>query len=86
MGRESSGITYHHTLVITKEEDGQATNAVDGYEKFALLKLVHHIPARYLIHGDVCPMGLIKLGLMRVTGRPNALQRVLSKERMCKEG
>ena len=35
--------TTHHTLIITEEEDGQASNAIDGDEKTSLLELVHHI-------------------------------------------
>lgn len=35
--------TTHHTLIITKEEDGQAGNTVDRNEKTTLLKLVHHV-------------------------------------------
>ena len=45
--------TTHHTLVIAKEEDGQACNAVDGNEKLALLELVGNIPSSDLIPGEV---------------------------------
>ena len=45
--------TTHHTLIITEEEDGQASNTVDRNEKTTLLKLVHHVEARDTIHdGD----------------------------------
>ena len=50
--------TAHHTLVITKEEDGQRCNAVDCNEKTTLLQLVDDIGPRNAIHGKVCPMGL----------------------------
>ena len=43
--------TAHHTLVITEEEDGQGSNAVDSREKAALLKLMDDIGARDDIHG-----------------------------------
>lgn len=60
--------TAHHTLIITEEEDGETTDAVDGYEKATLLKLVHHIVPGYHIHGDVGPVGLI--GRRKVSSRP----------------
>lgn len=43
--------TTHHTLVIPEEEDGKRSDAVDGYEKAALLKLVDHIRPGNEIHG-----------------------------------
>ena len=47
--------TTHHTLVITEEENGQASDTIDGYEKAALLKLVNDIMPRYEIHGSGVP-------------------------------
>ena len=35
--------TTHHTLIIPKEEDGQAGNTVDRDEQTTLLQFVHHI-------------------------------------------
>lgn len=51
--------TTHHTLVITKKEDGQGSHAVDSYEKATLLKLVDNIRPWNHIHGDVGPVGLL---------------------------
>lgn len=47
--------TTHHTLVITEEEDGKGSDTIDGYEKTALLKLVHHIVLGNEIHGAEVP-------------------------------
>ena len=33
----------HHALIITEEEDGQASHTIDGNQKTALLEPVHHI-------------------------------------------
>ena len=44
----------HHTLIISKEEDGQASHTVDGYEKATLFIPVHHIPLRDLVHDGYC--------------------------------
>lgn len=47
--------TTHHTLVITEEEDGEGSDTVDGDEKTALLKLVHHVVLGNEIHGAEVP-------------------------------
>ena len=44
--------TTHHTLIVTKEEDRQSGDAVDGDEKAALLKLVDNIVLTDEIHRD----------------------------------
>lgn len=42
----------HHTLVITKEEDGQGGKTVDGDQELALLEGMGNIPFLYLVaHG-----------------------------------
>ena len=43
--------TTHHTLIITKEEDGETSNTVDGDEKAALLISVDHIGPGDEVHG-----------------------------------
>jgi hypothetical protein len=43
--------TAHHTLIITEEEDGQASNTIDGNEKATLLQLVDDIGSWDEIHG-----------------------------------
>ena len=48
----------HHTLVITEEENGETSNAIDSDEKASLLKLVDHIGPRDDIHGGYYPEGL----------------------------
>ncbi len=45
--------TAHHTLVITEEENGEPSNAVDRNQKTTLLQLMDNIIARDSIHGDV---------------------------------
>jgi len=42
--------TAHHTLIITEEENGQASDAVDGDEELPLLQFVHHVPSWNDIH------------------------------------
>lgn len=45
--------TAHHSLVITKEEDGQGSYTIDGSEEALFLQLVDHIGLRNEIHcGD----------------------------------
>ena len=46
------GIVYaaHHSLIVTEEENGQGSYAVDGNKKLALLKAVHDIVLGNLIH------------------------------------
>ncbi len=45
--------TTHHTLIITKEEDGETSNTIDGNEKATLLQLVDHIgPGNDIHDGD----------------------------------
>ena len=45
--------TAHHSLVITKEENGQPGNAVDGNQETTLLQLMDDIIARDSIHDGV---------------------------------
>ena len=40
----------HHALVVAKEEDGQATHAIDGNEEGALLVAMDDIEAIDVIH------------------------------------
>ncbi len=47
--------TTHHTLIISKEEDGETSNAVDGDEKATLLEFVDHIGPGNDIHGGDYP-------------------------------
>lgn len=68
--------TTHHTLVITKEENGQGSHAIDSNEKAALLELVNDVGPWNHIHGGVGPMGLVELGIKKVPGRSCALQRM----------
>lgn len=35
--------TTHHTLIISKEEDGETSNTIDGSEKATLFKLMNHV-------------------------------------------
>ena len=51
--------TTHHTLVITKEEDGETCNTVDGNEKATLLKFVDHIGPGNDVHGGDYPECLL---------------------------
>ena len=44
--------TTHHSLVITKEEDGQPSNTIDCNEKTTLLESMDHIGSRNQIHGS----------------------------------
>ena len=68
--------TTHHTLVITKEENGQGSHAIDSDEKATLLELVNDVGSRNHIHDGVGPMGLVELGIKKVPGRLYALQRM----------
>lgn len=44
--------TAHHALVISEEEDGKTSQAVDGDEKLPFLKLVGDVPLSDLVaHG-----------------------------------
>ena len=52
----------HHTLVITKEKDGEGSHAIDSNEKAALLKLVDDVGPWNPVHDDVGPMRLVELG------------------------
>lgn len=36
----------HHSLVITKKEDGQASNAIDSNQQATLLQLMDHVASR----------------------------------------
>ena len=47
--------TTHHTLIISKEEDGETSNAIDGDEKATLLISVDHIIPRNDVHGGDYP-------------------------------
>ena len=51
--------TTHHTLIITEEEDGETSNAVDGNEKATLLEFVDHIGPGNDIHGGDYPECLV---------------------------
>ena len=42
----------HHALIITEEEDGQASHAIDGDQKLSLLELVHNVPFGDKIHDE----------------------------------
>jgi hypothetical protein len=44
--------TTHHSLVITKEEDRQASDTIDGCEERFLLQTVDHIGSGNKIHGS----------------------------------
>lgn len=44
----------HHSLVIAKEEDGQASDAVDGNQQAPLFQLMDHVAPRNKIHDDLC--------------------------------
>ena len=69
----------HHTLIISKEENGQGSHAIDSNEEATLLELVDHVGPRNHIHSDVDPRGLVELGIKKVTDRLCALQRMWSK-------
>ena len=69
----------HHTLIITKEKDGQGSHAIDSNEKAALLELVNDVGPWNHVHGDVGPMGLVEIGVKKVSGRPCALDRMQSR-------
>ena len=43
--------TTHHALIISKEEDGETSNTIDGNEKTTLLKFVDHVGPGNDIHG-----------------------------------
>ena len=43
--------TPHHTLVVTKEEDGERAHTVDGDEQGSALIAVNHIGFWNLVHG-----------------------------------
>ena len=45
--------TTHHSLVVTKEENGESGNAVDCNQKTTLLQLMDNIITRDSIHGGV---------------------------------
>lgn len=47
--------TTHHTLIISKEEDGETSNAIDGDEKATLLIFMDHIIPRNDVHGGDYP-------------------------------
>ena len=51
--------TTHHTLVITEEEDGETSNAIDSNEKATLLESVDHIGPGNEIHGGDYPECLV---------------------------
>jgi len=44
--------TSHHPLIVTKEEDGQGGNTVDGDEEVAFPQAVNDIEAVDLLHGE----------------------------------
>ncbi len=52
---DSTVDTTHHTLIISKEEDGETSDAVDCDEKATLLVSVDHIGPRNEIHGGDYP-------------------------------
>ena len=47
--------TTHHTLIISKKEDGETSNTIDRDEKATLLKFVDHIGSGNDIHGGDYP-------------------------------
>lgn len=53
--------TAHHSLVITEEENGEPSNAVDCNQKTTLLQLMDHIIARDSIHDGVEFKGAVLL-------------------------
>ena len=44
--------TTHHSLIVTKEENGQARHAIDGNKQLPFLEFMHHIGPWDDIHGD----------------------------------
>jgi len=52
--------TSHHTLVISEEEDGQASDGVDCYQECSFLVPASCIPRRNTIH--ICGIQICQLG------------------------
>ena len=56
--------TTHHTLIISEEEDGETSNAIDGDEEFTFLKPVDHVRPGNDVHGGDYPECLVVMNPM----------------------